>query len=283
MFSLPVRSMSFQAAVAVLAVFLCGFLVWTAAGDTVTSKAAAATPGATPDATPGGGEGQYEGSTSPPPPLASASGSPSAPPTKVSSAVQAKPGRTEPGKWVSLTFDDGPWNTYTDEILAILKQYNVKAVFCMVGNQARDLPSEVQKVVADGHTLCNHTMSHDEQLSKKSPDEVRGQMQHALDALAKASPGTPVPFYRAPGGGWSPLVQETAASLGMRSLGWSVDTEDWKKPGVDKAMATVSKQLGNSGIILMHDGGGDRTMSVDLLKKLVPQLIAEGYQFTIPA
>ncbi|MGR7002906.1 polysaccharide deacetylase family protein [Yinghuangia aomiensis] len=72
-------------------------------------------------------------------------------------------------------------------------------------------------------------------------------MQHALDAIAKASPGTPVPFYRAPGGGWSPLVQETAASLGMRSLGWSVDTEDWKKPGVDKAMATVSKQLGNSG------------------------------------
>ncbi|WP_281473074.1 polysaccharide deacetylase family protein [Yinghuangia seranimata] len=288
------RSASFQAAVAALAVFLCGFLVWTASANPVTGSAQAAETrtGQQDDAgQPSHDEAPFDGKqgTQSPEqpgavvPAAGTTGAPgTTPPGQVPAILQSKAGRTDPGKWVALTFDDGPWNTYTTQILEVLKQYDIKATFCIVGNQAKALPSLVKAVVAEGHTLCNHTMTHDEQLAKKSPDQIRAEMQHALDAITAAAPGAPVPWYRAPGGNWSPEVKQIAASLGMRSLGWTVDTLDWKKPGIDKILETVDKQLGPGGVILMHDGGGDRAMTIDLLHKLIPKLQAEGYQFTVP-
>ncbi|MGW0658727.1 polysaccharide deacetylase family protein [Streptodolium elevatio] len=275
----PVRNASFQAAVVLLAVFLCGFLVWTASADTAAPRTHAGPRPTQDDAgQPPEVEGSFEGVTTPP-----TAQSPAATPgPKVPTLLQSKTGRTDPGKWVALTFDDGPWNTYTPQVLGILKQYGIKATFCVVGNQAKALPGQIREIVAQGHTLCNHTMSHDTEMPARTPEEMRAQMQQTLDAIHAAVPGVPVPWYRAPGGMWSVQVQEVAASLEMRSLGWTVDTLDWRKPGVDKMMQTVHSQLGPGGVILMHDGGGDRTQSVECLRRLIPELLAQGYQFTVP-
>ncbi|MCF2527565.1 polysaccharide deacetylase family protein [Yinghuangia soli] len=283
---MPVRSASFQAAVVALAVFLCGFLVWTASADTVRSGTPVA--GSRPTQDDAGQPPQPGGPSDGPASLPSGAATPPAggPPAhdtgKVSTALQSRTGHTDGGKWVALTFDDGPWTTYTGQVLEILKQHDIKAVFCVVGNQAKALPGQIRDIVAAGHTLCNHTMSHDTKMPDRTPDEMRAQMQGTLDAIRAAVPNAPVPWYRAPGGMWSPQVQEMAASLGMRSLGWTVDTLDWRKPGIDKMNETMSKQLGPNGVILMHDGGGDRTMSVDYLRQLIPNLLAQGYKFTVP-
>jgi peptidoglycan/xylan/chitin deacetylase (PgdA/CDA1 family) len=277
---IPVRSAAFQYAVVVLAVSLCGFLVWTASADPVSADSRASRTATQDDAgQPGVPAPVLDGPPSAPPPPPAA-----APPeSPVSTAVQTRVGRTDAGKFVALTFDDGPWNTYTGQVLDVLRQYGIKAVFCIVGDQARALPGKVRAIVADGHTLCNHTMSHDTSMPQRTPEEMRAQMQGTLDAIRAAVPGAQVPWYRAPGGKWAPQVQETAASLGMRSLGWSVDTTDWKKPGLDKMTAIVHEQLAPGGVVLMHDGGGDRSMSVEFLRRLIPELLAQGYQFTVPA
>ncbi|WP_269453110.1 polysaccharide deacetylase family protein [Yinghuangia sp. ASG 101] len=276
--ALPIRSATFQAAVVAIAVFLCGFLVWTASADTVDARPASAAP--TPDTT-----GQPPGPPTPPPPplLPAEPPSPPAPPTPpVPTTLQSKVGRTDPGKWVALTFDDGPWAGYTTQVLDTLDHHAVKAVFCVVGAQAQARPDLIREIVARGHTLCNHTMTHDTKMPEHSPEEIRSQMQRTLDAIHAAVPDAAVPWYRAPAGNWAPHVQEAAAFLGMRSLGWSVDTLDWKKPGVDKILHTIGQQVTPGGVILLHDGGGDRTMSVEALRRLIPDLLAKGYQFTVP-
>ncbi|WP_436788115.1 polysaccharide deacetylase family protein [Yinghuangia sp. YIM S10712] len=277
MSALPVRSATFQAVIVAVAVFLCGFLVWTASADTVDAQAATARPTQDDVGQPPIPSAPPSEIPAPPPP---ATGSPT---PLVPTMLQSKVGRTDPGKWVALTFDDGPWAGYTTQVLDILAQHNIKGVFCVVGAQAKAMPDMIREIVKRGHTLCNHTMTHDTSMPERTPDEMRAQMQQTLDAIQAAAPGAPVPWYRAPGGRWSPQVQEMAASLGMRSLGWSVDTLDWKKPGVDKMLQTVGQQLTPGGVILLHDGGGDRTMSVDMLRRLIPDLLAQGYQFTVPA
>lgn len=281
MFDLPVRSLPFQAAVVAMAVFLCSFLVWTAAADPVDARQSVAgrpvqdDAGRPPVADPPSDSPSTEAPKQAPP-------TPAAAPPRVPTTLQTRVGRQDPGKWVALTFDDGPWPTYTMQVLDILKQYDVKAVFCVVGQQVRSHPQLVREIVARGHTLCNHTMDHDTRMPERTPHEMRAQMQQTLDALAAAVPGAPVPWYRAPGGKWAPQVQETAASLGMRSLGWTVDTLDWRKPGVGKMSETVAAQLSPGGVILMHDGGGDRSQSVEMVRTLIPELLAQGYQFTVP-
>ncbi|WP_406289879.1 polysaccharide deacetylase family protein [Embleya sp. NBC_00896] len=267
--------MRFQAVVAALSILVCGALIWNVASAGRWSQAAAGPRAA--DAPkeiqaplrPPGNPNAQEPATPPAAPALPVD------PTLVSK-VKGE------GKVVALTLDDGPWPEWTDKALALLARYDVKATFCMVGQQAKDHPALVRKVVAGGHGLCNHSMTHDTALKTKSPDEIRAQMQGTLDAIHAASPGTPVPWFRAPGGNWSDEVRQTAASLGMRSMHWTVDTNDWQKPGVGKMLEAVDKQLGPRGIILCHDGGGDRTQTIAMLDRLIPDLKAAGYTFIVP-
>jgi peptidoglycan/xylan/chitin deacetylase (PgdA/CDA1 family) len=274
--ALPIRRISFQAVVGVLAVVLCSLLIWTTATTDVATGAQGPVGGDSlpmgPTAPPGGPDPGVDPRVAPQGPAA----------TTVPATLQSHVQVPEQGKWVALTFDDGPWPTWTREILQVLKEHDVKATFCMVGQVVKENPSLVRAVVADGHALCNHTYTHDEGLPKRDEATMRDQMQRTLDAIHAASPGTPVPYYRAPGGAWSQQVQDVAASLGMRSLHWTSDTLDWQKPGVDKMLATVDKQLRPNGIVLMHDGGGDRAQTLAFLKKLIPHLLSQGYQFTLP-
>lgn len=180
--------------------------------------------------------------------------------------------RTTGSASVALTFDDGPWPS-TIPILDLLAQYHVKATFCVIGRQVAEYAAIVRRIVAEGHTLCDHTWAHDLRLGTRTPDQIRGDMQRTLDAIHAAAPGAPVRYFRCPGGNWNPEVVSAAASLGMTSLHWNVDPQDWRRPGVGTIIGVVDAHTGPGAIVLMHDGGGDRSETVVALRTILPNLV----------
>lgn len=177
-------------------------------------------------------------------------------------------------KVIALTFDDGPSN-YTPQILGVLKQKDVKATFCTIGNLAETNQAMLQRVVAEGHDLCNHTQNHDTSLPKREANKIKAEFKGGRDAIRKA--GVDTPWYRPPGGALGASVQNEAYINGEQTIYWSVDTNDWRKPGPDAIAAAVHKQASPGGIVLMHDGGGDRTQTVAALPGIIDWLKSQGY------
>ncbi|MGJ5897807.1 polysaccharide deacetylase family protein [Streptomyces niveiscabiei] len=183
---------------------------------------------------------------------------------------------------VNITIDDGPDPVWTPQMLDILREFGVKATFCMVGTQAQAHPDMVKKVVAAGHRLCDHTVSHDTGMDKKSEAYQSRQILDAERMITEASGGVRPMYYRAPGGAFTPYSRKLAASHGMRPLGWNVDTKDFERPGTDAIVATVQRELPNGPTLLFHDAGGDRSQTVAALRRVLPQLKQEGYVFGFP-
>ncbi|MEU5431912.1 polysaccharide deacetylase family protein [Streptomyces sp. NPDC020719] len=183
---------------------------------------------------------------------------------------------------VNITIDDGPDPRWTPQVLDLLREYGVKATFCMVGTQAQAHPDVVKKVVADGHRLCDHSVSHDTSMDKKPQTYQSQEILDAESMITKASGGVRPMYYRAPGGAFTPYSRELAASRGMRPLGWNVDSKDFERPGTDAIVATVERELHNGPTLLFHDAGGDRTQTVAALRRLLPRLKEQGYSFGFP-
>lgn len=139
---------------------------------------------------------------------------------------------------VNITIDDGPDPVWTPQVLQLLKDSGVKATFCMVGMQAQAHPDLVKEVVAAGHRLCDHAVSHDTTMDTKSEAYQSQQILDAERMITKASGGVRPQYYRAPGGAFTPYSRQLAASRGMRPLGWNVDSKDFERPGVDTMVAT---------------------------------------------
>ncbi|MFD7707109.1 polysaccharide deacetylase family protein [Streptomyces sp. NPDC059785] len=183
---------------------------------------------------------------------------------------------------VNITIDDGPDPEWTPQVLDVLREYGVKATFCMVGPQAKAHPDLVKKVVAAGHRLCDHSVSHDTTMDKKSESYQSQQILDAERMITEASGGVRPMYYRAPGGAFTPYSRKLAASHGMRPLGWNVDTKDWELPGTDAIVATVKQELSNGPTLLFHDAGGDRAQTVEALRRVLPWLKDQGYSFGFP-
>ncbi|MEI5098772.1 polysaccharide deacetylase family protein [Streptomyces sp. PmtG] len=190
---------------------------------------------------------------------------------------------SEAGKrGVNITIDDGPDPQWTPQVLDLLREYDVKATFCMVGTQAQAHPDLVKKVVAAGHRLCDHSVSHNTAMDKDSQAYQSRQILDAERMITKASGGVRPMYYRAPGGAFTPYSRKLAASRGMRPLGWNVDTKDFERPGTDAVVSTVQRELANGPTLLFHDAGGDRTQTVEALRRILPWLKEQGYAFGFP-
>ncbi|MFD5696828.1 polysaccharide deacetylase family protein [Streptomyces lasiicapitis] len=183
---------------------------------------------------------------------------------------------------VNITIDDGPDPKWTPQMLDLLRQYDVKATFCMVGTQAQAHPDLVKKVVAAGHRLCDHSVSHNTAMDKESGTYQSQQILDAERMITKASGGVRPMYYRAPGGAFTPDSRKLAASRGMRPLGWNVDSKDFERPGADAMVATVQRELPNGPTVLFHDAGGDRAQTVEALRRLLPWMKQQGYTFGFP-
>ncbi|WP_372444043.1 polysaccharide deacetylase family protein [Micromonospora antibiotica] len=175
---------------------------------------------------------------------------------------------------VALTFDDGPDPTYTPQVLDVLRAYGVKATFCVVGENAQDHPELLQAIVADGHTLCNHSWHHDVLLGKRSPALIRADLIRTNEAIHAAVPDARISYFRQPGGAWTYPVVSVAEGLGMTPLHWTVDPNDWQVPGAAKITTVVTRDTGPGAVVLMHDAGGDRQGTVDALRRILPDLLA---------
>ena len=186
------------------------------------------------------------------------------------------------GRTVALTLDDGPDPATTPQILDLLARHDVKAVFCMIGEQARAHPDLVRKVVAAGHRLCNHTITHDPAIGSRTPEVMDRQLRASRDALVEASGGADVDYFRAPEGRWTPQLIRMSAQDGQRALGWTVDPLDWTTPGTAAIVDRVEQRVHPGAVVLLHDGGGPRSQTVAAVRQLLPWLEEQGYSTVFP-
>ena len=187
--------------------------------------------------------------------------------------------RTTGAGYVALTFDDGPDPRYTPEVLALLREHDVKATFCVVGQLAEAYPELIRAIAADGHTLCNHSWEHDFGLGGRSVAEIREDLTRTNQAIEAGVPGVRVSYYRQPGGAWTDRVVDVAEELGMSSLHWTVDPQDWALPGAEVIAAAVTQWTAD---VLLHDGGGERQGTVSALRDFLPVLAARHHLDALP-
>jgi cellulose synthase/poly-beta-1,6-N-acetylglucosamine synthase-like glycosyltransferase/peptidoglycan/xylan/chitin deacetylase (PgdA/CDA1 family) len=192
--------------------------------------------------------------------------------------------------YLALTFDDGPDSDWTPKILDILKQKGVPATFFVVGANALSHPALLNRMVADGHEIGNHSYTHPN-MATISQRAVQIEL-NATERLVEAYTGRGMRLFRAPFfGDAEPTTADElgpvydAQQRGYLSVGLHVDTEDWQRPGVQtilnnaisEVMAGNADRSGN--IILLHDGGGNRAQTVAALPQLIDTLKAKGYHF----
>ncbi|MEV4627970.1 polysaccharide deacetylase family protein [Micromonospora sp. NPDC049523] len=206
------------------------------------------------------------------PPAPTVQPSPSRPPAPRATVGPYDTRRLTGVKGVALTFDDGPSPDWTPKVLDQLRAARVKATFCLIGSKARKYPQLVARIVREGHNLCNHSWQHDLKLGKKSEGEIRSDLLRTNREIRRAVPGAKIGYYRQPGGEWTPAVARVSRELGMTPLHWDVDPKDWDKPGAAAISTRVIAQSRPGSIILLHDGGGDRSGTLTACPTLLTTL-----------
>jgi peptidoglycan/xylan/chitin deacetylase (PgdA/CDA1 family) len=191
-----------------------------------------------------------------------------------------RPAVVSAGTSVFLTFDDGPDPTYTPQVLDVLRAHGVRATFCVVGRYARARPDLVRRIRDEGHALCNHTENH-ANLAQLSSAGVEAEIRNAAASIASAVGVSPT-LFRLPYGRNSAAAQDVIGRMGLRLLGWNVDPSDYTRPGAQAIASRVNAQARPGGIVLLHDGGGDRSQTLAALPLIIASLRAAGYTFGTP-
>jgi peptidoglycan/xylan/chitin deacetylase (PgdA/CDA1 family) len=173
-------------------------------------------------------------------------------------------------KLVALTFDDGP-SDYTPGFLDVLRDKGVDGTFFEIGQEMPGREATMRRILAEGSELGDHTMNHVEY-----PDYA--QIAGAAARIEDYTHFQPC-LFRPPGGGVDAGVLASAGSLGMRTINWDVDPTDWSNPGSGAVYSRIVGAAQAGSIILMHDGGGDRSGTLAALPGIIDTLRARGYRF----
>jgi len=188
---------------------------------------------------------------------------------------------------IALTFDDGPNMPYTLQILDILKKYNVKATFFVIGKNVERYPEITKRIVQDGHCIGNHTYSHPE-LLVNTLSHIRYQIKKAEEVILRET-GIKPNLFRSPYGMNNLSVLSEAERLGYVVVEWSVSGRNGiMEPRFDKIVKKVLQDTQNGSIILLHDGNrlakkANRSQTVKSLPLIIENLKQRGYQFvTVP-
>src|SRR4051812_37408821 len=182
---------------------------------------------------------------------------------------------------VALTFDDGPDPKWTPRILDILKAYNVKAAFFLVGAHAEEYPALVRRIVDEGHEIGNHTYYHPN-LALCWPEHIRLEL-NATQLLLETITGRSTTLFRPPyAADTSPskitelIPLQLAQDLGYLVVLENIDPQDWARPGADIILQRIKQQRRDGNIILLHDAGGDRSQTVEALPAILDWLHIRG-------
>ena len=193
-------------------------------------------------------------------------------------------------KNVALTFDDGPSPKWTPQVLDILKANGVHATFFMVGQQTRAYTSLVRRVVAEGHTVGNHSYSHPNMTTLSSTLQAASMDNTTKYISAAISGGYRPCFFRPPYGAYNSTTLRLATARGMTVTTWSRDTRDWQTPPYLSSsfqrtiVSRATSPLAYHPDILMHDGspGNYRQNTVNSLQRIITYYKSRGYKFTDP-
>jgi len=193
-------------------------------------------------------------------------------------AVVSKGSTSE--KIIALSFDDGPHPEYTNQILDLLKQYNIKATFFVLGIHAESFPHIIQREVAEGHEIGNHSYSH-VNMRKSSKKTIKEEFEKTQEKIYSIT-NIRSKLFRPPYGNYSYEVIEVVANNDSSLVLWTFyqDSKDWSNPGVDVIVNTTLSKIQKGDIILFHDYiYKPESNTVEALKEIIPKLIEEGYEF----
>ncbi len=171
---------------------------------------------------------------------------------------------------VALTFDDGPFAPVGNQIMDCLAQYGGKATFFVVGSRVSAYGAELQRMVAEGHEIGNHTNDH-KNLTKLSGAQIQSQINLCNDAV-QAACGVRPSLVRPPGGAKNGTV---LANVQAPVIMWSIDTRDWKTRNAGKTVNAVMNQVRDGDIVLMHEL---YSQSGAAALEIIPRLTEAGYQ-----
>lgn len=176
---------------------------------------------------------------------------------------------------VAITFDDGPHPKLTPQLLDILKERGVKATFFVVGTNAAEYPEILQRMVAEGHEVANHSWSH-VALNRQGTAGVASQLNRTNDAIKKAIGHAPTLMRPPYGATNTALTRRINEEFGMKVIMWSVDPLDWRYRNADRVKREIVNGAAPGAIILVHD---IHPTSVAAMPGTLDALLAKGYKF----
>lgn len=183
-------------------------------------------------------------------------------------------------KKIALTFDDGPDDDYTVQILDVLKKKNVPATFFVLGQKCKDNPAVVHRMHQEGHIIANHSWSHPNLL--ELPHDRIIQELDATDEIIENTTGYRPAFFRSPYGALDEETLKIVAGKGYKIISWNIDSLDWQGLSAKEVKNNVLSAVVEGSIILQHSAGGrneDLSGTVEALSEIVTQLKGQGYQF----
>lgn len=176
---------------------------------------------------------------------------------------------------VAMTFDDGPSAVLTPRLLDILKQRNIKVTFFVLGQLVQEHPEIIQRAVAEGHEIANHSWDH-KALNKLGDGGLKHELTDTSEAIIRAT-GKPVTLMRPPYGAINPrLSRAIEKEYGMKVILWSVDPFDWKRPGPQIVSQRILAGAQPGAIILSHD---IHPGTIEAMPATFDALLAKGYRF----
>ena len=189
-----------------------------------------------------------------------------------------------PATEVALTFDDGPDPTWTPKLLDLLQEKDVRATFFVVGAQVVSHPELIRRELADGHDVGSHTFTH---ANLSSLPRWRQNLELSLTQTALAGAASVhtalvrPPYSSTPAELTKPGADAVAhaARLGYLVALADRDGEDWRRPGVGRIVANVEPVGNEGGVVLLHDGGGDRSQTIAAVSRIIDDLRLRGFQF----
>jgi poly-beta-1,6 N-acetyl-D-glucosamine synthase len=192
--------------------------------------------------------------------------------------------RQEPiGMRIALTFDDGPDPHWTPEIADTLRRLGVPATFFAIGEQVVENPGVIADLHRDRFQIGNHSFSHADLASAGAFRDLQVSLtESAISGAAAVRPRFVRPPYSATPDEVDPQQERSYAEIAQKGYVIALanyDAEDWRRPGVGAIVRNATPTGNRGGVILMHDGGGDRSETVAALERLVPELRARGFRF----
>lgn len=183
-------------------------------------------------------------------------------------------------KVIALTFDDGPWLDTTEKVLNILNQYQVKATFFWIGKHLKLYPHIAKKVVNEGHAVGNHTWNHPYSLNTFQATQ---EIEDTATLIYQVT-GVKTSLFRPPGGVLNNGLAAYAQQQKYTVMMWSADSKDWTTTTSTSTMIeNVLRNAESGGIVLLHDGGGNRWQTVEALPVIIAEFKNRGYKFvTVP-